>query len=54
MSWVTHKVGLNEGDTRTLHARLGPNLVATQCQYTCHVVNTKPQHRIKRHLNVDG
>ncbi len=49
-----HDVGLNAGDTQTLHTRLSPNSVATQCQYTCHVVNTKPGHCIKRSVNVDG
>ncbi len=50
----THEVGLNAGDTQTLHTHLGPNSLATRCQYTCHMVNTKPRHRIKRRVNVDG
>ncbi len=50
----THKVGLNAGDTRTLHARLSLNSVATLCQYTCHMVNTKPRYSIKSRANVDG
>ncbi len=49
-----HEVGLNAGDTLTLDTRLSPNLVATRCQYTCHMVNTKAWHHIKRRANIDG
>ncbi len=50
----THEVGLNAGNTRMLHECLGPNSVATRSQYTCHVVNMKPRHRIKSCVNIDG
>ncbi len=45
-----HKVGLNVGDTQTLHERLGDNLVLVHM--SCG--NPKPLRHIKTRVNIDG
>ncbi len=46
----THEVGLNVGDTRTVHECLGGNSVLVHMSRG----NTKPLHHIKSCANVDG